>query len=235
MKVYSREHQSLVQFQNAVSNYRPSVADTESKDFQYGFDSFTDAVGKFILSELNFRQGERSEVLGIYDDRTKYYRGIGGEFNAQGIKALKEGQPALTEMVNSLPAGGSSPELSEAIAEMLGVFEKVIIDVEMKSGDVKELNAEIRKIAEIAQGGSSRAVGDYMLSRFNELAEVRNTPGRGAETNLPFWKLIAAGVIFGVGFVLIASCYNGWWTCSSSRRRTYEWIIAVAAIVLGAC
>jgi uncharacterized membrane protein YedE/YeeE len=118
---------------------------------------------------------------------------------------------------------------------MLSIFEKFIIDVEMKAGDVQELNTEIRTVAEIAQGGSSRAVGDYMLNRYKQLAEVRNSPGRGAETNLPFWKLVAAGVIFGVGFVLIASCYNGWWSCSRRMRRTYEWIIAMAAIVLGAC
>lgn len=236
MKVYSREHQALVQFQNAVSNYRPSVADTESKDLQYGFDSFTDAVGKFILSELNFRQGERSEVLGIYDERNAYYKRIGNEFNTQGIEALKEGQPFLTEVVNSLPTGGGEgPALAEGIAEMLDVFQKVMMDVEMKAGDVAELNTEIQGIAKIAQGNNARAVGDYMLNRFNQLAEVRGSSGRGAETNLPFWKLIAAGVIFGVGFVLIASCYNGWWTCTRARRRTYESIIAAAAIILGAC
>ena len=236
MKVYSREHQGLVQFENAVSNYRPAVADTDSKPFLDGFDAFTDAVGQFVLSELNFRQGERSEVLGVYEDRTAYYKGIGNEFNTQGIDALKEGRPFLAELVGSLPEGGKEyPELEERVNEILGAFDKIMMDVEAKAGDIKELDVEIQSIAELTRTNNPRAVGEYMLRRFDELTELRGTPGRGAETNLPLWKLYAAAVIFGVGFVLIASCYYGLWTCTRARRRTYEGIILAAAILLSAC
>jgi hypothetical protein len=236
MKVYSREHHALVQYENAATNYRPTVADLESPNLLQAFDSFTEGVGKFILSELNYRQGERSQILGVYPNRTDYYSGIGGEFNAAGIAALDEGKAFLEQFVNALPNGGGNYQaLPESVAEFRSAFQKIIIDVEAKAGDIAELNGEFEEIATLTLGNNPREVGNYLLNRYNQLTELRATPGRGAETNLPLWKLYAAAVIIGVGFVLIGSCYYGLFTCTRARRRQYEAAILIAAIVLGAC
>lgn len=64
---------------------------------------------------------------------------------------------------------------------------------------------------------------------------MRGTTGRGSETNIAIWKVLAAAVLLAVGSWLVYKCYYSRWRCSKREQAIYNSIITVALITFGAC
>ena len=64
---------------------------------------------------------------------------------------------------------------------------------------------------------------------------VRSQPGRGAETNIAVWKIVAIAITAGLGAWVVYKCKYSRWRCSSKEKKIYNTILALAMITYGAC
>jgi hypothetical protein len=231
MKQLSREHQAVFNFKNAVAQFRPVVTDQESMPFTRFFDSFEGAISNFIQTELFIRQGERCARLNVFPDLKNFSLNYGNQLNVQGIDYLNISKTFLQEFRNSL---SNEPVTDAAFQQVLnGYFVNInetLSQIEVKASDAAELSAKFRTVLDtLATGSSGLKLIDYLI------LQVRSTPGRGAETNIAIWKLVAAAALLALGAWVVYKCYYSRWRCSKREQAIYNSILTVAMITFGAC
>lgn len=241
MKQLTREQQAVFNFQTSMSQLRPIVEDDQSIHFVRWFDSFESSISSFITSELNFRQAERCDVLKVYPDLGNHSRGIGNDANKAGISYLKNSIEYLKLFKQDLRENEQKPfsfdrKGIDKIEKFSESLRKQIALMEIKGSDAKEFNETIEVAYKMFHkvGGEGEII-DFIIKKTDELIKIRSSKGRGAETNIAIWKLIAAAALFALASWVIWKCHWSRWRCSKTEKATYNTILVIAMITFGAC
>lgn len=238
MKQLSREHQAVFNFEQAAIQLRPvTETDEGQEDYRDFFDYFTGSISNFINSELHFRQAERCTNVGVQPDLESYSQNFGEELNNRGIELLQE---SLTSFNSFKDVQGELPATDSEFQQELNTFKhrlkETMVTLEIKGSDAEELSNQIDELANtLASGSTGMNLLDYGSTKIQELIDTRNQPGRGADSNIPLWKLIAAAVLLLLGTWVVYKCYYTRRLCSKKQKAIYNTILAVAMIVFGAC
>lgn len=235
MKVLSKEHQGMQNYQYSADSLRIALDFESSSDWMNCFELFSTSISSFILSELNFRQGERSQVANIYPDRTNYYFNIGNKFNQRGINGLFDSANFMNLFKNSESFPPTTADFDLTLDEFRQDLLDLFIDVEWKASDITKIQNVINEVFSNISQQPSENLLTYIESKITELANVRQSPTRGTEENLPIWKVLAAAVLIGFAAWAVYACYYRSRGCTKKQRRTYETVMSIALITYGAC
>lgn len=237
MKELSREHRALTSFQTASARVADMVRDEENIMFTRAYGAFEDAVGCFIQSELHFRQADRCAVLKIRPGSQKETTALARKLNAKGIDMLAVSQAMMAEFSKGLPADPpADPKFKARLTEFQADAREILVDLEMKASDIRELDGALSEvIAAVGAAKSSKDIAAFMTSKIEQLSKTRASPGRGAETNIAVWKLVAAAALLCVGAWLVYKCFYSRWRCSKKELGIYNSILSVAIICFAAC
>lgn len=234
MKTLSREHKAMFDYETGATNWRPAF-ESETADWLGVFDCVSSSISNFILSELNYRQGERSDAAGLYEDRVSYYSEIGARFNVLGIDGLDQSLPYLDDFINSevFPSTGSAfnVTLDDFKRDLLDLF----IDVEWKAADITIIMDVIDEVFDNIREQSASNLLDYIASKITDLKDARNSASRGSEENLPVWKVLGAAVLLGMATWAVYACYYRSKGCTQKQKNKYNAVMVIALLTYGAC
>ena len=237
MKTLSREHQAVFNFKNGMCQLRPVVTNEEAISYTRFYDSFEGGISNFIQTELFIRTGERCDALGVNPDLKSYSLNYGEKLNKQGIDYTKLSLGFLQDFKKSLK---DEPKTDDAFQKKLEEYytdlKETLVHIELKASDVKEIDQVIKDTFKALKTGNTGIdLISYIEDNMKQLIKLRNEPGRGSETNIAVWKLVAAAVLFGLGNWVVYKCYYSPWKCSSNEKKIYNTILALALITFGAC
>lgn len=238
MKELSREHRAIFNFHTASASVAALVRDEDNIAFSRFYNAFAGGIAHFIHSELMFRQADRCRVLKVRPGMQSDAESAGERLNRRGIDMLTVAQAMLASFSKGLgddPA--PDPTLLQAkLAEFQTEAREALADLELKASDVRELDEALSEaIAAAGPGKSSKDIVAFMSKKLKELADIRATDGRGAETNIAVWKIIAAAVLLVLGVWAVVKCYHTRWRCSAQELEVYGTVLGVAMMTFGAC
>lgn len=237
MKQLSREHQAILNMKASFSHFRPVVEDEQSLELVRFYDSFSGAISSFILTELHIRQGERCKVLQVFPEYQAHSLKKGEKHNLRGLTYLDTSKALLQEFRKNLkPESPVDRGFSRKLNEFKLDLKEAIAELEIKPSDAEELGKLIEEIGAVLKvGATSVDVFGYIDSKIVELDTVRRSKGRGAESNIAVWKLVSAAVMLSLGVWVVYKCYYSSWRCTKNEKAIYNSILALAAIIFGAC
>lgn len=224
-------------YKTASAQLRPAVEDEENINYTRFFDAFDGAMSNFIQTELYIRQADRCKVLDINRDLETYSKNYGLKLNKQGVGYLRTALGFFKEFEKSLDR---QPKTDEAFQKVLKEYytdlKEILVHQEMKASDIKEIDDVIKDTLQtLKRGNTGLDLIKYMEKNIEKLIKVRLQPGRGAETNIAVWKLIAAAAMLGIGAWIVYKCYYSPWRCSSNEKKIYNTILLLAIAVFAAC
>ena len=213
------------------------VTDQEDISFTRFFDSFEGAVSNFIQTELFIRQGERCKTLGVHPDLESYSLKYGEKLNKEGIDITEMSIEFLRKFKDTLK---DEPVIDDSFKEVLEEYhirlKENLVYVEIKPSDVKEIDdVVIETFKSLSTGNTGVNLISHLIGKLEELSHVRSQPGRGAETNIAVWKIVAIAITAGLGAWVVYKCKYSRWRCSSKEKKIYNTILALAMITYGAC
>ncbi len=238
MKELARELKAVSAFRNAAANFRAVTEDVKEGRESYSdfYDYFTSAIVSFMGSELNFRQADRANVLGIQEDLEKYSRERGKQLNLQGITLLENALISYSEFEKEQTDIFSFDEtISDLIDEFDEILKNQILLFETKASDTKEIYTSFAQLYDIIhEGVSIEEFFSFNKNTIQKLIDIRRQEDRGATTNIALWKVIAIAVVACVAIIPIIRCYR-LNRCSKKEKAIYDSIIVTAMLVFGAC
>lgn len=230
-EILNREQNASLDFHVMSSPQLLSIKDIGEPELSNFFEAYLDACSSFGLSELYFRTKGRIENGTGEQDLIDYYNNLGETYNQKGIDVLTIAITDFQAYVNGLPPNPPHPpaDYSEFVAESKFFYE----NLEIKPADTAELITALNEAVNAASPSES-GLYQYILLKANELKTVRQSPGRGAETNLAWWKIVAIGVIIGIAALEIWRCiYKN--KCSKTEKAAYKAGYTIASLVLKFC
>jgi hypothetical protein len=233
MRTLSREHQPMFEFQTAVSNWRP-VFESGNDDLGV-FDCVSSSISNFMLSELNYRQGERSDAAGLYSDRVTYYPEIGERFNDLGVDGLDQSLPLLDDFINSDTFSSTNAEFNATLDDFKRELLDLLLDVEWKPADITSVIAVIDEVFDNIKEQPAANLLNYISSKISDLKDAKISVTRGSEENIPIWKIAELAVLFGMASWAVYACYCKSKGCSKKQQNKFNAVMAVALVTLGAC
>lgn len=246
MKEFTREHRAVLDFSVASARVGALVREEENMMFTRFYSAFESGIAYFIESELNIRQGERCAVLGVKKGIQDASLAQGQEMNRRGIEMLGIAQSMFAEFSKTIPqepptdakfqAKLADAKFQVKLAEFQGNVREIFADLEIKASDARELDGVLTEVITAASTGkSANDIALFLDAKVKTLAEVRSKDGRGAETNIAVWKLVAAAVFLCIAAWVVYRCYYSPWPCSTSEQALYSTVFAFATVVFGAC
>ncbi|HHT9113662.1 MAG: hypothetical protein HZA47_11080 [Planctomycetes bacterium] len=238
MKELTREHRAILNFKLASAQVRAIVGDEENIMFTRFYDAFEGGISYFIQSELNIRQGERCRALGVKPEIQSAALAQGAKLNKKGIEMLGISQAMLGEFIKTIAKEEPSTDVKfqAKLKEFQVDVREILSDLEIKASDAKEIDGVLTEvIAAAGPGKTSKDLAAFLAAKVKALAEVRGTAGRGAETNIAIWKLVAAATLLALAIWVVYKCYYSRWRCSKSEKAVYDTILAFAMVVFCAC
>ena len=83
---------------------------------------------------------------------------------------------------------------------------EALVDTECKKSDLEKVDRAVRETLDVVGKHGLAALPDHLERQLDELAKRRRSPGRGAEENIPWWKLGAIILIVGVAIMNFIHC-----------------------------
>ncbi len=229
-EILNREQSAVMDFDVMSSPQLLSFVNSGETEVATFLESFNDACSLFGLSELYFRQKGRIEFASGEPDLIAYYDELGQQYNNKGIDLLTLAIEDLQVYINSnqFPAGPPA-DFSGFVEEFKVYFE----NLEVKPRDTQELVTVLNDTVNAVQPGE-QATLQYLLNKAIELRTVRQSPDRGADTNLAWWKIVAIAVYVGLAATEIWFCIikN---KCSKKAKAVLKGGQTIAALVMKFC
>lgn len=230
-EILNREQSALMDFDMMSSPQLLSFVNSGETELATFVESFNDACSLFGLSELYYRQKGRIEYGTNEPDLIAYYDELGQQYNNKGIDLLTLAIDGLQAYINShqFDPPGQPADFSEFVGEFKTYFE----NLEVKPRDTQELVTVLNNTVNAVAPGE-QATFQYLLDKAIELRTVRQSPDRGAETNLAWWKIVAIAVYVGLAATEIWFCIikN---KCSKKAKAVLKGGQTIAALVMKFC
>lgn len=225
----TREQLAFSEFMSSAMPLVVSFKSDPREDVTVFVEAMVDASVSFGLCELAHRTMERNEQSGLPRDGRKLSAAQAKRQNEKGLRLLEQAATLLVAHRDALPDAEPRRrriDLSAYRTEMLGYFQ----DVEMKASDVAKLGKLLDEVTAEAMKGE-RALVEYILRKVKELAKARAGQDRGAVDNIPWWKLLAIAIYYGVGIWDIIRCYWGGNSCSKIEQGAYKAAQLIASLI----
>ena len=178
--------------------YAPSLElDGEINQFSNTFYTTVMSILHFGESELNFRKGERYNLLNLHPELVSYYNNEMRQWNRRGISSLDVTIQTITEFIRTGDLSDRPVELN-VFDDMKLRISEILVETHLNPSDVLQLVKAFEQVINAASINGELGVLTLIKDKLVELKDVRLSSTRGTETNsLPVWKLIGAIVIFG--------------------------------------
>ncbi len=230
-EILNREQSALMDFDMMSSPQLLSFVNSDEPQLATFLESFNDACSLFGLSELYYRQKGRIEYGTGQPDLIAYYTELGGTYNNKGIDLLTIAINGLVAYISShqFNPPGQPAQFTEFSKEFKTYFE----NLEVKPRDTQELVTVLNDTVNAVTPGE-QATLQYLLNKALELRAVRQSPDRGADTNLAWWKIVAIGVYVGLAAIEVWYCIikN---KCSKKAKAVLKSGQTIAALVMKFC
>jgi hypothetical protein len=231
-EILNREQSALMDFDIMSSPQLLSFKDFGEPELSEFLEAYNDACSLFGLSELYYREKGRIENSTGDINMINYYNGLGENYNQKGITVLTLAISGLQNYVNThnfIPPG-QDVDFTSLISEFKFYFE----NMETKPSDTAELVTVLNQtITAVTEG--EQASFQYLLDKAIELRTVRQSPDRGASTNLAWWKIVAIAVYLGLAAIEIWLCILRSKGCSKVAKAALKAGQTIAALVMKFC
>jgi len=233
MKTLTRELEAVNRFTQVAFQFVGTLEDERLRGFAA---QFVDGITVIGESELNARQMERCQVLGIQPARRDFARERFRELNDRGREIILSSIPKLRELgedAGGAPSGKKKSMTRAEVKQWKDRLYTLLVDVEMKASDVRQIQASIDDYAKVMTAKGPKGVASLMEKQVRELHRFRGQSGRGATTNIAIWKAIAIAVFIGVSLWAIFKCSI--FGCSIIENLAYGTIALIALVVVFFC
>jgi hypothetical protein len=190
------------------------------------------AILNFGEAELNFRKGERFEMLGLSENVVVYSKEQLTELNTRGIAMLDKAIEAFDEFIESNEFSNEPVPADAFDSEKLKVKE-ILAQSHLKVSDVVKLDNALSEVIDVIARDGELGVVNFIRAKLVELKNVRLSPSRGTEENIPIWKLIAALILFGIMSWKVLRCILRNRCCRANMTENV--IIGILAIAISLC
>lgn len=177
--------------------YTPALSiDREIDLLTKSYYSTVMSILHFGEGELNFRKGERYATLNLAPEIVRYSNNELNEWNKRGISTIDNAINTINEFINSGTLNDQALEERE-FSDMRERVAELLAESVLKASDVRKLINGFDEVVNKASINGEVGVITFMRDKLVELKNVRLSPTRGTEDNIPVWKLIGAIITFG--------------------------------------
>lgn len=229
-----QDHKQVINDVNEklMAGLPPLMLDTEIVLVSQTYAATIQAILNFGEAELNFRKGERFETLGLSENVVAYSREQLTELNARGIAMLDKAIEAFDEFINSNEFSNEPVSGGAFDVEKLKVKE-ILAQSHLKVSDVVKLNNALNEVLGVIANGGELGVINFIKAKLSEFKDVRLSPSRGTEENIPVWKIIAALILLGIMSYKVLRCIRRNRCCRANMTENV--IIGILAVALSLC
>lgn len=197
MEIFINDKDLISKLNQSAMAYMPALElDTEINQLSNTYYSAIMSILHFGEGELNFRRGERYKILKLSSQIVEYSNEQLKDWNERGISAIEMSIKTIEEFIKSMNLS-KDPVDEKNFKDMRLRIAEVLAETPLKSSDVLKLISAFDDVVSQAAKEGELGVLTFMHDKLVELKDVRLSPTRGTEENIPVWKLIAAIVIFG--------------------------------------
>jgi hypothetical protein len=228
-----RETESVAEWAKAIGPLVQEAGDFPVEGFGRFVAAWSKAVSYVGESELYARKAERYEVFGVEEAVAQAARARFERLNdvgAEGLERARRDLDALQDGFAQLDREleGSGRDLRQELDEHRLLTLESLADAEMKRSDAEQLRELIDDAYETATSRGLAGLGGWMAGKLDEGVKARRSPDRGAETNFPWWKLVAViALLIALGIAFAIHC--GVFGCGVTSRDAYITAILMVA------
>jgi hypothetical protein len=110
-----------------------------------------------------------------------------------------------------------------------------VSNLEIKSSDAKKLMDALDEIIVAVNNNGEQGFLNFLTSKTADLEQLRQSPTRGTEDNIPVWKLVAIAVFLGLGIYGIIRCIVRGRNCGQVFSKAELTGLTLAAIIASFC
>ena len=233
MTIFQNHKQVINDVNEKLMASLPSLMlDTEIILVSRTYSATIQAILDFGEAELNFRKGERFRTLGLSENIVAYSNEQLTELNARGISMLDKGIAVFDEFINSNEFSNEPVPADAFDREKLKVKE-ILAQSHLKVSDVVKLNNALSEVIDVIARDGELGVINFIRAKLVELKNVRLSPSRGTEENIPVWKIIAALILFGIMSWKVLRCIRKNRCCTANMTENV--IIGILAVAISLC
>ncbi len=206
MNVLASNKEVLNDLNEMAMAYLPAVdLDADLELFSQSYYAFSKALLNFGEAELNFRTGERYNVLSLSSDVVNYSNQQLQQWNERGTVILNRAIDAINEFIDTQSLESTGVPAAR-FADMQVRTKLFLAQTHLKPSDVVKVSNALNQMVDKAVAGGELAVVTFMRDKMIELRDIRRTPSRGTEENIPIWKLIGIIILFGLPVFKVLRC-----------------------------
>jgi hypothetical protein len=225
----------ISQLNQCAMSYAPSLElDGEINLLSNSFFSTVMSILHFGESELNYRKGERYNILNLYPNLVSYYNDQMLQWNSRGITSIDIAIQTINEFITTGDLS-NTPVSPSNFDDMKLRISEILVETHLKAADVQQLIQAFEQVVDEAAISGELGVITFMRDKLVDLKDVRLSPSRGTEINsIPVWKLIGAIIIFGFPVYKTIRCLTRGKCCNTVSGLEVA-IVFIAAVAWKLC
>jgi hypothetical protein len=225
----------ISQLNQYAMSYAPSLElDGEINLLSNSFFSTVMSILHFGESELNYRKGERYNILNLYPNLVSYYNDQMLQWNSRGITSIDIAIQTINEFITTGDLS-NTPVSPSNFDDMKLRISEILVETHLKAADVQQLIQAFEQVVDEAAISGELGVITFMRDKLVDLKYVRLSPSRGTEINsIPVWKLIGAIIIFGFPVYKTIRCLTRG-KCCNTLSGLEAAIVFIAAVAWKLC
>jgi hypothetical protein len=235
----SGTQQTVSEFMEASKDLRAVANDPNFPELAEFTDHFLSAVTHFGRTEMELQGVERVADLtkgGFAPRDLEGFRAtrlqLADRFNRTGIRLL-EGADRLPETVARLEPPNRAA-LQEDVSALKEELQFHLGELEVKPSDSSRIAKAISPIFDLVGQGNVNGLYEHVARQAGTLQRLRASESRGAEENIPVWKIVAIAVAVGVWVWALFKC-KWWGSCSLKEGLAYAIIFWISAFIAKFC
>jgi hypothetical protein len=209
----TREQTAVADFFNHCALVRPrlEIIGPAVPSLLTCFDLWAGATARFGECELYARSLDRCIALDVFEERRPELTHLVEDRNEAGIELLGRLRETLPEFGRELSAlEVDRRRVAEVLQQTERDFRERLAEWEMKGSDAEKLMDRFLRLEDVVVSHGLPALSEHLDKAFAELADGRRRPDRGTYDNIPWWKAVLAGGMFGwyVASIIFAFIYR---------------------------
>lgn len=177
-----------IEFQNAVTPFKDYLNFSDIPHLHQFYGIYSDSVLFFGLSDLYFRESERSKTLDIDGDKVRFLNRREQQTNAQGIDLLSFSMESFAKIKEGYKFNPEKLDNEEIVKELTEKFKLNIAEFDVASKDTKQLYDDFLQAIESIKKEGEIGAFNFIDSKLKELKKLRQGSARGRQSNIPWWK-----------------------------------------------
>lgn len=203
-------------------------------DFTQAYESFISSLNNFGTCELYAREAGRLGNLNIDPLRKQFCEEQIVKYNQMGLSDINKAINYLSGFINAYNPSTEFVQSDEFDNSKISLMD-VVSNMEMKPSDATKILNQYNAAFNACQSEGEAGILNFMLAKFTELRDVRNTDSRGTEENIPIWKVIAIAALIGYTIFVVIRCLVRGRNCGQVVNRAERAGYTIAILVAIFC